>query len=68
MSRIGKKPIPLPSGVSVLVGEGEVSVRGQMGELRQAVNPDITVREEDGQILVERPSDQRHHRALPGRS
>ncbi len=66
MSRIGKKPIPLPSGVSVLVGEGEVSVKGRMGELRQTVNPDIVVREENGQILVERPSDQRHHRALHG--
>ncbi len=66
MSRIGKKPIPLPSGVSVLVGEGEVSVKGRMGELRQAVNPDIVVREENGRILVERPSDQRHHRALHG--
>ena len=64
MSRIGKKPIPIPSGVSLDVGEAEVVVKGQRGELRQAVDPDIVVREENGQIIVERPSDDRRHRAL----
>lgn len=66
MSRIGKKPITLPSGVSVEISPGEVMVKGQKGELRQVVNPDIIVRLEDGKVLVERPSDQRHHRALHG--
>ena len=66
MSRIGKKPIPIPSGVSLDVGEAEVVVKGQRGELRQAVDPDIVVREENGQIIVERPSDDRRHRALHG--
>ncbi len=66
MSRIGKKPIPLPSGVSVEISESEVVVKGQKGELHQAVNVDIMVREENGQIVVERPSDQRQHRALHG--
>ena len=66
MSRIGKKPIPIPSGVSLDVGEVEVVVKGQRGELRQAVDPDIVVREENGQIIVERPTDDRRHRALHG--
>ncbi len=66
MSRIGRKPIPVPSGVTIEVAEGEVVVKGRNGELRQAVNADIVVREVDGQIVVERPSDQRHHRALHG--
>lgn len=66
MSRIGKKPIPIPSGVSLDVGEAEVVVKGQRGELRQTVDPDIVVREENGQIIVERPSDGRRHRALHG--
>jgi large subunit ribosomal protein L6 len=66
VSRIGKKPIPIPSGVSLDVGEAEVVVKGQRGELRQTVDPDIVVREENGQIIVERPSDGRRHRALHG--
>jgi len=66
VSRIGKKPIPIPSGVSLDVGEAEVVVKGQRGELRQAVDPDIVVREENGQIIVERRSDDRRHRALHG--
>jgi large subunit ribosomal protein L6 len=66
VSRIGKKPIPLPNGVSVEISPGEVVVKGQKGELRQVVNPDIIVRLEDSNVLVERPSDQRHHRALHG--
>ena len=66
MSRIGKQPIPVPGGVSVDVGEAEVVVKGPGGELRQAVHPDIVVRLDDGRVLVERPSDQRRHRALHG--
>ena len=66
MSRIGKQPIPIPSGVTVAIGATEVTVKGSRGELSQSVHPDIVVREADGQILVERPSDQRQHRALHG--
>jgi len=66
VSRIGKKPIPIPMGVSLDVLEAEVVVNGQRGELRQAVDVDIVVREENGQIIVERPSDDRRHRALHG--
>jgi large subunit ribosomal protein L6 len=53
-------------GVSLDVREAEVVVNGQRGELRQAVDADIVVREENGQIIVERPSDDRRHRALHG--
>lgn len=66
MSRVGKKPIPIPSGVSVEVADGEVVVKGTRGELRQAVNPGISVQEEDGAIVVRRASDDRDQRALHG--
>ena len=66
MSRIGRKPIPIPNGVSITVAEREVVVTGPKGELRQAVHPAITLREEEGTVVVERASDQREHRALHG--
>ena len=66
MSRIGRKPIPIPDGVSITVAEREVVVTGPKGELRQAVHPAITLREEEGTVVVERASDQREHRALHG--
>ena len=66
MSRIGKKPIPIPMGVSLDVLEAEAVVNGQRGELRHARDADIVGREENGQIIVERPSDDRRHRALHG--
>ena len=66
MSRIGNKPIPLPDGVTVDIQGNDVLVKGSRGELRHAVNAEITVREQDGQLLVERHTDQRQHRALHG--
>lgn len=66
MSRIGKKPIAVPAGVTVQIGEDEIVVKGKGGELSQPYNTDITIREQDGQIIVERPSDQKDHRALHG--
>ena len=66
MSRVGKQPIAIPSGVTVAIGAAEVTVKGSRGELHQSFHPDLVVREEAGRILVERPSDQRHHRALHG--
>jgi len=66
MSRIGKKPIPVPAGVTVEINEAEVVVKGKGGELRQPYNPDMTIREEGGQILVDRPSDRKDHRAMHG--
>ena len=66
MSRIGRAPIPLPSGVEVTVADGRITVRGPRGTLEQALPPDMTVRQDDGVLLVERPDDARQHRALHG--
>ncbi len=66
MSRIGRRPIPIPGGVSVEIAPDEIVVKGAKGELRQPVADGIAVREEDGAIIVERSSDQRTQRALHG--
>lgn len=66
MSRIGKKPIPLPAKVSVTIKDQDLTVTGPKGELSFSVHPEITVKQEDGVLLVERPSDARQHRALHG--
>jgi large subunit ribosomal protein L6 len=67
MSRVGKAPIAMPQGVTVTVSaDNVVTVKGPKGELQQAVDSDITIAQEDGQLLVTRPSDQKRHKALHG--
>lgn len=66
MSRIGKAPVEIPAGVTVQVKENVVTVKGPKGELSQEVNPDITVKVEDGHVSLTRPSDDREHRAMHG--
>ncbi|SFS59220.1 50S ribosomal protein L6 [Sphingobacterium wenxiniae] len=67
MSRIGKAPIALPTGVSVSVSDKNVvTVKGPKGELSQQVDSAITVKEEDGNIVVTRPTEQKRHKALHG--
>jgi large subunit ribosomal protein L6 len=66
MSRIGKAPIPIPSGVDVSVAGNEVTVKGPKGTLERRLPADITVRQDGAQLLVERPDDEREHRALHG--
>ncbi|MGH9154008.1 MAG: 50S ribosomal protein L6 [Acidimicrobiales bacterium] len=66
MSRVGKSPIPLPAGVSVSVADRRVSVTGPQGTLERELPGSITVRQDDGALVVERPDDQRHNRALHG--
>lgn len=66
MSRIGRKPIPIPDGVTVTIKGSEVTAKGPKGELKRRFDPDIKVEQEDGQIIVTRPTDMRHHRALHG--
>ena len=66
MSRIGRKPIDLPSGVAVTVEPGLVKVKGPKGELDQAVNREMKVVLDDGTVKVERPTDRGEHRALHG--
>ena len=66
LSRIGRKTIPIPSGVKVEVGYGEVTVTGPRGTLTQEYHPDVVVRVEDDQIVVERLSERKFHHALHG--
>jgi len=66
VSRIGKKPIPIPPGVQVEIGAAEVVVSGPKGTLRQSVPPGIQVSLEDGQIVVRRQSDAKPHRERHG--
>ncbi|MEO0896064.1 MAG: 50S ribosomal protein L6 [Bacteroidota bacterium] len=67
MSRIGKLPIAVPSGVNITIEkDNTVKVKGPKGELIQKVDPDMLVKLEDGQIQVDRPSDQKRHKAMHG--
>ena len=67
MSRIGKLPIALPQGVELTISsDNVVTVKGPKGALTQAVDPDMIVKVEDGQILVQRPTEQKRHKALHG--
>jgi large subunit ribosomal protein L6 len=67
MSRIGKKPISLPSGVSVDVNSDNlVTVKGALGSLSQKVDPDMSISIEEGVLTVSRPSEQKRHKALHG--
>ncbi|MGO4890132.1 50S ribosomal protein L6 [Anaerobacillus sp. MEB173] len=66
MSRIGKKPIEIPSGVTVTLDNNNITVKGPKGELTRELHPEIAVKIEENIITVERPSDQKLHRALHG--
>jgi large subunit ribosomal protein L6 len=66
MSRIGKSPIDLPAGVSVSIAPGRVMVNGPLGELTQQVPQRISVEENDGRLLVTRPTERGEDRALHG--
>lgn len=66
MSRIGKKPIPLPSGVTVNVDGRTVQVKGPKGELSRTIHPDMRIEQADGELRVERPTESKQHRALHG--
>jgi len=66
MSRIGKKPIPVPSGVEVDVRPGTVTVKGPKGTLSERISADMTVTVDDGTLSVARPTDRGEHRALHG--
>ena len=66
MSRIGKKPIPVPTGVNVTIEPEVVRVAGPRGDLEERVSREIEVKQENGEILVKRPTDRAEHRALHG--
>lgn len=67
MSRIGKAPITLPTNVKVEISKGNlVTVKGPKGQLVQQVNPDLTIKIEDNELIIERPTEQQRHRAEHG--
>jgi large subunit ribosomal protein L6 len=66
MSRIGRQPIPVPSGVEVALEPELVRVKGPKGELQERISRDMKIEQGDGQLTVSRPSDRRDHRALHG--
>jgi large subunit ribosomal protein L6 len=66
MSRIGKKPVPVPNGVTVTVNGPAITVKGPKGELSRKLHPDMQVKVENGTVTVNRPSDEDRHRALHG--
>jgi large subunit ribosomal protein L6 len=66
MSRIGKQPIELPSGVNIAISPGRVQVNGPLGELSQQVPARMQIEQEDGNLLVKRPTERGDDRALHG--
>ena len=67
MSRVGKSPIALPAGVSVDLSKGNlVTVKGPKGELQQQIDPDLSVKVEEGELVVSRPTEQKRHKAMHG--
>ena len=66
MSRIGRKPINIPAGVTVTIDANVVTVKGPKGTLTQAFHPNINIKAEGNEILVTRPNDEKENRALHG--
>lgn len=66
MSRVGKKPIEIPAGVTVTLNGNVVTVKGPKGELTRTFNPEMDIKVEENVIYVSRPSDSKEHRALHG--
>lgn len=66
MSRIGKKPIEIPAGVTVTINDNNVTVKGPKGELTREFNKDLTISVEENVLTVTRPSDSKEHRTIHG--
>lgn len=66
MSRIGRKPIPVPGSVTITVDGPNVKVKGPKGELNRRIRPEMSLEQENGELLVKRPTDSKEHRALHG--
>ena len=66
MSRIGKKAIPVPKGVTVTVEGNVVKVKGPKGELQRTVHPELSIKLENNELTVSRPSEETRHKALHG--
>ena len=66
MSRVGRAPIPVPSGVDITISGQHITVKGPKGALERELPAPITVRQDEGELIVERPNDERQNRALHG--
>jgi large subunit ribosomal protein L6 len=66
MSRIGRKPIPVPEAVTVEIAPGQVAVKGPKGELNQQLSPDMKIAQAENEVTIDRPTDRGEHRALHG--
>jgi len=66
MSRIGRRPVPVPAGVDIQIQGNNLRVKGPKGQLERELHQDMTLRYEEGQLLVERPSDNKQHKSLHG--
>ncbi|MFY0600253.1 MAG: 50S ribosomal protein L6 [Cyclobacteriaceae bacterium] len=66
MSRVGKAPINIPAGVTISLDKTKVTVKGPKGELFQEIDPDISVKIDDGVLTVDRATEQKRHKALHG--
>ena len=66
MSRVGRKPIAIPSGVEINISGSKVRVKGSKGELEREFNPNMKIENQDGQVIVSRPDDNRTNRAMHG--
>jgi large subunit ribosomal protein L6 len=66
MSRVGKKPIEIPSGVETKIETGRITIKGPLGEMSQDVNPKLMIKKENNKLLVERPTNQKMYRELHG--
>ena len=66
MSRIGKLPISIPKGVEVAVAKNVINVKGPKGQLSRTIDPDITVKVDNGEVVLSRPSEQKRHKAMHG--
>jgi len=66
MSRIGRQPVPVPAGVDVQIQGSNLRIKGPKGQLERELHHDMTLRFEEGQLLVERPTDNKQHKSLHG--
>ena len=66
MSRIGKMPVVVPKGVTITTEGTTVKVKGPKGELTKTFHADLAIKVDNGNVIVERPSDEKHHKALHG--
>lgn len=66
MSRIGKKPVPIPNGVDVQLKDNYIKVKGPKGELERQLHEEMIINVEDGKVIVQRPTESKKHKSLHG--